>query len=73
SYYSAGLTIDEIAAAFGIHRATAARRVARARSALLAATRRELGERLRMSTAALKSVMRLIQSQLHASVRRLLG
>jgi RNA polymerase sigma-70 factor (ECF subfamily) len=73
SYYSAGLTIDEIGAAFGIHRATAARRVARARSALLAATRRELGERLRLSTAALKSVMRLIQSQLHASVRRLLG
>jgi RNA polymerase sigma-70 factor (ECF subfamily) len=73
SYYGAGLTIDEIAAAFGIHRATAARRVARARSTLLAATRRELGERLRLSTAALQSVMRLIQSQLHASVRRLLG
>lgn len=73
SYYGGGLTVDEIAAAFGIHRATAARRVARARSALLAATRRELGERLRLSTAALKSVMRLIQSQLHASVRRLLG
>jgi RNA polymerase sigma-70 factor, ECF subfamily len=73
SYYSAGLTIDEIAAAFGIHRATAARRVARARMTLLGGTRRELGERLRLSTAALQSVMRLIQSQLHASVRRLLG
>jgi RNA polymerase sigma-70 factor (ECF subfamily) len=73
SYYVARLTIDEIAAAFGIHRATAARRVARARSTLLAGTRRELGERLRLSTAELKSVMRLIQSQLHVSVGRLLG
>lgn len=73
SYYSAGLTIDEMAAGFGIHRATAARRVAKARMTLLAATRRELGERLRLSTAELKSVMRLIQSQLHVSVQRLLG
>jgi RNA polymerase sigma-70 factor (ECF subfamily) len=73
SYYGAGLTVDEIAAGFGIHRATAARRVAKARASLLTATRRELGERLKLSTAALQSVMGLIQSQLHVSVRRLLG
>jgi RNA polymerase sigma-70 factor (ECF subfamily) len=72
SHYAGGLSIDQIASVFGIHRATAARRVNRAKETLLAETRRRLGERLQMSRRELESVMRLIESQLHVSVQRLL-
>jgi hypothetical protein len=44
SYYGRSMTIDEIAAAFGIHRAAAARRVNGARDRLLAETRRRIAE-----------------------------
>ena len=67
------LTIDQIAHAQGIHRATAARRVQKAREDLLADTRRRLMTRLRLSRGELESVMRMIESQLHVSVGRLLG
>lgn len=68
----AGLTIDQIAAVYGIHRATAARRIANAREALLAATRRLLAARLRIDRTELASIMRLIHSQLDVSFVRLL-
>jgi RNA polymerase sigma-70 factor, ECF subfamily len=67
-----GLTIDQMAALYGIHRATAARRVAAARSALLAATRRALATRLRVGDDELGSIMRLINSHLDVSLTRLL-
>jgi RNA polymerase sigma-70 factor (ECF subfamily) len=67
------MSIDEIATAYGIHRATAARRVNRARDALLADTRRRMSERLRLNSKELDSVLGLVESRLHASVRRLLG
>jgi RNA polymerase sigma-70 factor, ECF subfamily len=73
SYYSQQMSIDEIATAFGIHRATAARRVNRARDALLSDTRRRMSEKLRLNSKELKSVLGLVESRLHASVRRLLG
>jgi RNA polymerase sigma-70 factor (ECF subfamily) len=73
SYYSRQMTIDEIAAAFGIHRATAARRVNSARDRLLAETRRRLSEKLALKSRELDSVFRLIESRLHISVGRLLG
>jgi RNA polymerase sigma-70 factor (ECF subfamily) len=72
SYYAQQLTIDEIAAAFGIHRATAARRVAAARERLLRDTRRRLSERLSLSSRELESIFHLIESRLHISVGRLL-
>lgn len=72
AYYAAEMTIDEIAVAFGMHRATAARRVNRAREHLVLATRQELGNKLRLRETELESVMRLIESRLHLSVRRLL-
>lgn len=68
----AGLTIDQIGTLYGVHRATAARRIASAREALLSATRRKLGARLRVDRAELASIMRLIQSQLDVSFVRLL-
>lgn len=71
AFYSQGLTIDQLAAMFGIHRATAARRVASARERLLANTRRVLMTKLQLSRAELESVMRLIESGLSLSVHRI--
>jgi RNA polymerase sigma-70 factor (ECF subfamily) len=72
STYTESMTIDQIAAAFGIHRATAARRVNAAKESLLRETRRRLSERLSLSSRELDSVFRLIESRLHISVGRLL-
>ena len=66
------LSIDEIGAAFGVHRATAARWLHRARGALVTATRGRLAARLKLSVDEIDSVIRLVQSQLDASVIRYL-
>jgi len=66
------LSIDEIGAAFGVHRATAARWLQRARGALVAATRGRLASRLKVPVDEIDSVIRLVQSQLDASVIRYL-
>jgi RNA polymerase sigma-70 factor (ECF subfamily) len=66
------LSIDEIGAAFGVHRATAARWLQRARGALVTATRGRLAARLKLSVDEVDSVIRLVQSQLDASVIRYL-
>ncbi|HEY4242033.1 MAG TPA: sigma-70 family RNA polymerase sigma factor [Kofleriaceae bacterium] len=68
-----GMSIDEIGAAFGVHRATAARWLNRARGALVAATRAALATRLRLPVDEIDSVIRLVQSRLDASVVRYLG
>jgi RNA polymerase sigma-70 factor (ECF subfamily) len=67
-----GLSIDAIGAAFGVHRATAARWLNRARGALVAATHRRLAERLKLPVDQIESVIRLVSSQLDASVIRYL-
>jgi RNA polymerase sigma-70 factor (ECF subfamily) len=72
-HYAQGLTIDEIAAAHGIHRATAARRIEGARETLLRGTRQLLMARLKLSRRELESVARLIESQLHVTIERVLG
>jgi RNA polymerase sigma-70 factor (ECF subfamily) len=66
------LSIDEIGAAFGVHRATAARWLQRARGALVTATRGRLAARLKVPVEEIDSVIRLVQSQLDASVVRYL-
>jgi RNA polymerase sigma-70 factor (ECF subfamily) len=66
------LSIDELGAAYGIHRATAARWVNRARDALVATTRGRLAARLSVSVDEIDSVIRLVQSRLDASVVRYL-
>jgi RNA polymerase sigma-70 factor (ECF subfamily) len=71
-HYAQGLTIDQIGAVHGIHRATAARRVERAREQLAANARRILGERLGVSDSELDSVMRLVQSEMRISFKRVL-
>lgn len=66
------LSIDELGAAYGVHRATAARWLTRARGALVSTTRRRLAARLAMPVDEIDSVIRLVQSRLDASVVRYL-
>jgi len=68
-----GLGIDQLAALHGVHRATAARRLEAARASILRATQRQLMDRLQLNRAELDGVFRLIVSQLHVSLQRLLG
>ena len=63
-----GLSIDDIAALYRVHRATAARWLARIRDDLVEATRRLLAEKLGMGDDEVVSVLRLVQSELDISV-----
>ena len=67
-----GLSIDEIGAAYGVHRATAARWIGRARDELFSGTRAKLAERLKLSPSELDRVTALVQSQLDVSLSTLL-
>jgi RNA polymerase sigma-70 factor (ECF subfamily) len=66
------MSIDAIGAAFGVHRATAARWLTRAKGALVSATHRRLAARLKLPVEQIESVIRLVQSRLDASVIRYL-
>jgi RNA polymerase sigma-70 factor (ECF subfamily) len=66
------MSIDAVGAAYGVHRATAARWLLRARAALVAATHRRLADRLKLPVDQIESVIRLVSSQLDASVIRYL-
>jgi RNA polymerase sigma-70 factor, ECF subfamily len=66
------LSLDQIGAAHGVHRGTAGRWLARARRALLDATRRRLSERLDLPEEEIASVIRLVHSRLDVSVVRYL-
>jgi RNA polymerase sigma-70 factor (ECF subfamily) len=63
-----GLSIDEIGRLYGVHRASAARWLVKARTALLEGTRARLMTRLDVSPEELDSILRLIQSELDASL-----
>ena len=67
-----GMSIDVVGAAFGVHRATAARWLTRARASLVSATHKRLAERLEMPVDQIESVIRLVRSRLDASVVRYL-
>jgi RNA polymerase sigma-70 factor (ECF subfamily) len=68
-----GWSVDRIGALYGIHRATAARRVAAAREELGAAIRTKLAARLAISLDEVDSIVRLVQSWIDVSLERLLG
>lgn len=68
-----GLGIDQLAGILGVHRATAARRITRARTELMMRTRAELSAELNLSAGELDSVMRFVESQVHVTVERVLG
>jgi RNA polymerase sigma-70 factor, ECF subfamily len=70
-HFVAGLSIDELGVALGIHRATAARRVARAREALVERTRGLLTARLGLAPEELDEVIGMVLSRLDVSIPRL--
>lgn len=67
-HYVHGLSIDKLSRLHSIHRATAARRLAKIRDDLLQSTRRSLLHELRITSEELNSIMRLIASNLEASM-----
>jgi RNA polymerase sigma-70 factor (ECF subfamily) len=71
-HHLGGVTLDQLAAMYGVHRATAVRWLADVRKRLLAGTRARLRATLSISADELDSIMELIGSRLDASVRRLL-
>ena len=71
-HYLDRLGIDRLAALHGIHRATAARRLAGIRGDLSAAVRRRLLAQLGVADATLDSIIRLVGSELHLALDRYL-
>jgi RNA polymerase sigma-70 factor len=68
--YLDGLTIDDLAPLYGVHRATMARRLAQARAAVIGRTRVMLGERFGLAASAIDGVLRLAGSRFDLSVSR---
>jgi RNA polymerase sigma-70 factor (ECF subfamily) len=67
------LTIDQLGALYHLHRGTAARRLRRAREALVVGAREALARRLGLPPARLGSALALLASRLEVSMERLLG
>ena len=67
-----GLTIDDIAGAYGVHRATAARWLEGARERLASRTRTLIRVRLGVRSAEVDSILRLIRSRVQLSIGGLL-
>jgi RNA polymerase sigma-70 factor, ECF subfamily len=67
-----GLSVDDLGALYHVHRATAARWVARARDTLVETTVARLRDRLGVDTVELDSILRLVRSGLDLSLDRLL-
>lgn len=67
-----GLSIDEIGALHGVHRATAARWLSAAREALAEATRGLLAARLGIASQDIDSIIQLVRSRLDVSLERLI-
>ncbi|MDC0676070.1 sigma-70 family RNA polymerase sigma factor [Nannocystis radixulma] len=67
-YFLDRLSVDRIAAVYGIHRATAARWVMRGREALLRGTQALLERQLGVEPAEVESILGLVRSQLDVSI-----
>lgn len=70
-YYIDNLTIDQLAALYRVDRATTARWVIAARSAVLAGVRDQLAARLGTKVEEIDSILRLVRSQLDISLSHL--
>ena len=71
-HFVGGLTIDQLAAVLGIHRATAARRITRAREQLATMARDELATTLAITPQEVEEVVRLVVSRFDVSISQLL-
>jgi RNA polymerase sigma-70 factor (ECF subfamily) len=67
--YMDDLNIDDLAALHHVHRATAARWLVAARESLLHATREAMARGMNVTSNELDSIFRLIESQLHVTLR----
>ncbi len=72
-HYLDSVSLEEIARAYQVHRATAARWLADARESFLEATRDELAKRAKLSRLEVDSVVRVLQSQVDVSLRRVMA
>jgi RNA polymerase sigma-70 factor (ECF subfamily) len=68
-----GLGIDQVAAIYHVHRATAARQLQRAREALAGSTRARLRQALQVDEHELDSILRAVMSVADITLRRVLG
>jgi RNA polymerase sigma-70 factor (ECF subfamily) len=68
-----GLSIDDLGGLHGVHRATAARWLQKARETLLKETKKNLMKRLGISLAEVDSILRILQSRLDLSLERALA
>src|SRR5439155_4329771 len=68
-----GLGIDQIAAIYHVHRATAARQLRAARQTLVDATRERLRVALGASASELESILRVLMSMADVTLRHVLG
>lgn len=68
-----GLTVDELAPTYKVHRATVARWIARARERLLDVTREGLRQRLALDDSDADSILRQLTSRIDVTVSRLLA
>jgi RNA polymerase sigma-70 factor (ECF subfamily) len=68
-----GLTIDQLAVALGVHRATAARRIQRAREQLVAYVREELATQLAVDPERTQEVLAAALSRIDVSIGKLLA
>lgn len=66
------LNVEQIGSIYQVHRATVARWIAAARQHLLVGTRSAMLAKIQSNEATFESVMRLIESELEVSMRRLL-
>ncbi len=67
-HFVEGLTLDELAAKLGVHRATIARRIATGREAIAEEARRLLGDKLGATKAEIESIVALMRSRLEVSL-----
>jgi RNA polymerase sigma-70 factor (ECF subfamily) len=72
-HYIDRLSIDQIGAIYRIHRMTAARRLNAVRQKVVDATRQHLADGAKISATELQSLLRLLKSEMHVSMRRVLG
>lgn len=68
-----GLSIDDLATLYHVHRATCARWLEAARTQLFDETRRLLMSEVGVAETECDSIIRLVQSQLHITLRRVLA
>jgi len=72
-HFVAGLTVDQLGAVLGVHRATAARRLAKARETLAQRTREIVATQLRLEESELEEIFGLVSSKLSLSIGKMLA